>query len=303
MKHRNDDISKWSDAIDKTIDHIDQLLDNRQPVPDEDSILYRSLEKVLMRIERQRVVKRRWRLNIAVAIIAFVGIFSVLHFTDDLSESYREITVAYGEKYIVTLPDGSRVWLNAGSKLSYPEQFKRKKRQVNIEGEGFFEISKNPECPFIVTTNHLQVEVLGTTFNVHDYINEDRASVSLETGKVKLKLIGNSEYEANLTVGKTAVYNVSTRSCTIVGSKENGYNVGWTEGKLSFFNTSIDNVVKTLERKYNISISLAADSLLNYSYTFHSKQEELGHIFRRMELISPIRVERISDNHYCIYPK
>lgn len=245
MKYKNDDIDKWNDAIDKTIERIDQLVDSTQPGPDEDSILYRSLEKVLVRIERQRVIRRRWKLNIAAAVVLLIGVFSVFHFTGDISEEYREITVAYGEKYIVALPDGSRVWLNAGSKLSYPKQFKGKTRQVNIEGEGFFDVTKKPEHPFIVTTNHLQVEVLGTTFNVHDYADENVASVSLETGKVKLKLTGNSKYEADLVVGKTAVYDVTSQNCNIVNSKEKGYSADWKEGNLSFFNTSISNVVKT----------------------------------------------------------
>lgn len=304
MKYKNDDIGKWNDAIDKTIEHIDQLVESTQLGPDEDSILYRSLEKVLARIERRNTIRRRWKLNIAVAVAILVGMFSIFHFTGDLSgEEYREITVAYGEKYIVALPDGSRAWLNAGSKLSYPKQFKGKTRQVKIEGEGFFDITKKTEHPFIVTTNHLQVEVLGTTFNVHDYADEDVASVSLETGKVKLKLIGNSKYEADLTVGNTAVYDVVKQSCNVMNSKENGYSADWKEGNLSFFNTSIGNVVKTLERKYNISISLVDGSLLKYSYTFRSKQEELGHIFKRMEMITPIRIKQISDGHYCIYPK
>ena len=303
MKYKNDDIDKWNDAIDKTIERIDQLVDSTQPGPDEDSILYRSLEKVLVRIERQRVIRRRWKLNIAAAVVLLIGVFSVFHFTGDISEEYREITVAYGEKYIVALPDGSRVWLNAGSKLSYPKQFKGKTRQVNIEGEGFFDVTKKPEHPFIVTTNHLQVEVLGTTFNVHDYADENVASVSLETGKVKLKLTGNSKYEADLVVGKTAVYDVTSQNCNIVNSKEKGYSADWKEGNLSFFNTSISNVVKKLERKYNISISLVDDSLLKYSYTFRSKQEEFGNIFKRMEMITPIRIKQISDGHYCIYPR
>ena len=303
MKYKNDDIDKWNDAIDKTIERIDQLVDSTQPGPDEDSILYRSLEKVLVRIERQRVIRRRWKLNIAAAVVLLIGVFSVFHFTGDISEEYREITVAYGEKYIVALPDGSRVWLNAGSKLSYPKQFKGKTRQVNIEGEGFFDVTKKPEHPFIVTTNHLQVEVLGTTFNVHDYADENVASVSLETGKVKLKLTGNSKYEADLVVGKTAVHHVTSQNCNIVNSKEKGYSADWKEGNLSFFNTSISNVVKTLERKYNISISLVDDSLLKYSYTFRSKQEEFGNIFKRMEMITPIRIKQISDGHYCIYPR
>lgn len=303
MKYKNDDIDKWNDAIDKTIERIDQLVDSTQPGPDEDSILYRSLEKVLVRIERQRVIRRRWKLNIAAAVVLLIGVFSVFHFTGDISEEYREITVAYGEKYIVALPDGSRVWLNAGSKLSYPKQFKGKTRQVNIEGEGFFDVTKKPEHPFIVTTNHLQVEVLGTTFNVHDYADENVASVSLETGKVKLKLTGNSKYEADLVVGKTAVYDVTSQNCNIVNSKEKGYSADWKEGNLSFFNTSISNVVKTLERKYNISISLVDDSLLKYSYTFRSKQEEFGNIFKRMEMITPIRIKQISEGHYCIYPR
>ena len=89
MKYKNDDIDKWNDAIDKTIERIDQLVDSTQPGPDEDSILYRSLEKVLVRIERQRVIRRRWKLNIAAAVVLLIGVFSVFHFTGDISEEYR----------------------------------------------------------------------------------------------------------------------------------------------------------------------------------------------------------------------
>lgn len=303
MEQEKFDIDQWEKAIGQTIDNIDRLVEEHQPHPNENAILYRSLEKILSRIERQRTIRRRWIYGIAASVAIAVGLFSFQNLVNHETENYREIKTSYGEKYIVALPDGSRVWLNACSKLTYPEQFKKKTREVHIDGEGFFEISKNPDAPFIVNTNQMQIEVLGTSFNVHDYSGDKKASVSLETGKIKLKLPDNPEYGINLSPGKAAIHNAGEPDCKIINNDNYTYSSAWRDDRLNFYNTSIEEVIKTLERKYDISVSIADPDIETYSYTFCSRQESLNDILNRMKLITPIMIRKTSDKHYYIYKR
>ena len=250
------------------------MVDSTQPGPDEDSILYRSLEKVLVRIERQRVIRRRWKLNIAAAVVLLIGVFSVFHFTGDISEEYREITVAYGEKYIVALPDGSRVWLNAGSKLSYPKQFKGKTRQVNIEGEGFFDVTKKPEHPFIVTTNHLQVEVLGTTFNVYAYERENTVEMVLLTGKVKINT-NKAPYQSYYVKPNEKISLDKQSGSLKIKKTDARFETAWLRDEMVFRSERLETVFDKLERKYGVTIQYDNLKQDNDRFTGSFNNEEI----------------------------
>ena len=152
------------------------------------------------------------------------------------------------------LPDGSVVCLNSGSVLKYDPAFLRKKnREVYLIGEGYFEVQKNPEKPFIVHADDINVKVLGTVFNVRSYPEDSEIEVSLIKGKVNV--FSASETRDNVILAPDEQLTYDKRS-----GKMNHHHVDalqtsqWTTGRLSFVNASVPEIMKAIERKYDVRI-------------------------------------------------
>lgn len=162
--------------------------------------------------------------------------------------------VPFGEKRQIVLADGSEVWVNAGSMIIYPETFNGNDRSIYLIGEARFVVAKNPEKPFIVKTNHLEIEALGTIFNVAAYPNESITTATLEEGCVRIDLKESNLKASVLKPNEQLVYNHLARkiSITEVDATQTGL---WKNGYLIFENTSFASLVSTLERKYNVEIS------------------------------------------------
>jgi transmembrane sensor len=151
-----------------------------------------------------------------------------------------------GQTYQVQLPDGSRVWLNAQSSITYPVNFEGKmQREVTLKGEGYFEVAKNPAHPFIVKSNAQRVEVLGTHFNVHAYPDEDQISTTLLEGAVRLNGL------TYLKPGQKAIYKNSQFSLSIA---DIAAETAWKDGRFSFSGKDFQEVMKTIARWYDVEI-------------------------------------------------
>ena len=168
---------------------------------------------------------------------------------------HHELYVPYGQKFRVTLSDGTKVFCDAGTTLRYPSNFTSGNvRNIALTGQAYFDVSKRKKQPFVVHTRDMDIEVLGTQFNVSSY-NEDRStSTVLVEGSVK---VSTSKAEADeivtMTPGQKAV--VNTRNKGIWLTSVNTYDhTSWISGKLVFKRTDIDRILKTLSRKYNVVI-------------------------------------------------
>lgn len=176
---------------------------------------------------------------------------------------YNTMTTPRGRQFNVTLPDGTRVWLNAASSLRYPTAFTGKERRVEVTGEAYFEVVKNKEQPFKVSIDHkMEVEVLGTSFNVNAYSDEPSINTTLVTGSVKL-LPSNQQYGALiLKPGQQA-----QQSTTIHGSDllpvmrvkevDLGDVVAWKEGAFAFNDADLPTMMRQLSRWYNVEVEYA----------------------------------------------
>src|SRR5690606_25711612 len=137
---------------------------------------------------------------------------------DDAEQTvYQEIKAAYGTQTQLQLADGTKVWLNAGSKLSFPISFNGlDERKVKLIGEGFFKVNKNARQAFIVQTSHMDIKVLGTSFNVNAYENEDNITVALEEGKVSLLKCarGKTKEMISLNPNEVASYDLINNQIT-----------------------------------------------------------------------------------------
>lgn len=169
----------------------------------------------------------------------------------------NQLIVPFGRNSSVKLPDGTVAYLNAGSRLVYPVRFEGDKREVFLFGEGFFDVTHNAEMPFVVITNELEVEVLGTKFNISAYPSDNIVETVLVEGKVKIKETGfhvmSSDYI--LKPNQQATYYRKSEKTEIRQVNVMNY-VTWHQGYLNFESLDLIRIVKKLERYYNIRIQL-----------------------------------------------
>ena len=170
---------------------------------------------------------------------------------------YNTIATPRGGQYRIILPDGSKVWLNAASSLRFPAAFAGNERTVELTGEAYFEIAKNAEKPFHVRVpsggtdgKDMDVEVLGTSFNVMAYANEEKIHTTLLEGKVKVKQGALAE---NLSPGREAIVDQATHAMEVAdGNIEQA--VAWKDGLFRFKETDIRELMRQVERWYDVDV-------------------------------------------------
>lgn len=185
----------------------------------------------------------------------------------------NQLIVPYGKTSEVMLPDGTRVILNAGSRLVYPEKFGGKQREVFLYGEAFFDVRHNDKQPFVVQVNDLQVKDLGTQFNVSAYQSDSSVETFLAEGKVSIKQHNSGFFDqvTELFPGQLASYNRQTKQTVVEAVAVDDYTL-WTKGMMKFESMELGHITKKLERFYNIR------------FKFIDPQLETLHISGKLEL-------------------
>lgn len=182
--------------------------------------------------------------------------------TTSKATTINQIIVPFGHRHMLTLSDGTRVQLNADSRLVFPAVFSDKNREVYLKGEGYFEVFKNPNKPFIVKTDFIEIKVLGTTFNISAYGDEKIASAILVEGEVvvsrKGKMLGN--FEKKLNPGQGCFYSSSTHTSDIQNVDLCDY-ISWKDGLLLFKDKPLINIISRVEKYYNRKIQIEGDKL------------------------------------------
>lgn len=180
------------------------------------------------------------------------------------SATINQIIVPFGRRHEITLSDGTRVHLNSGSRLVFPAEFSDSKREVYLKGEGYFEVFKDKEKPFIVRTNFVNIKVLGTVFNISAYDDEEVATTVLVEGKVvvsqKNKHLGFTE--KNLDPGQGCFYSSSTFTSEIKEVHLFEY-TSWKDGMFYFTDKPLSSVVSRVEKYYNQKIHIDGEALPN----------------------------------------
>lgn len=164
--------------------------------------------------------------------------------------AYNTLTTARGRQYQLVLSDGSKVWLNAGSSIRYPQAFTEQERRVEITGEAYFEVSGSAQDPFIVSANGAQVRVLGTHFDVNAYTDETTLNTSLLEGRVR---IGKGSDSVLLKPGQQARLDAGG-IIRVVELSDPGASVAWKDGYFSFEDADIQTVMRQLSRWYDIEV-------------------------------------------------
>ncbi|MDO6738707.1 FecR family protein [Wenyingzhuangia sp. 2_MG-2023] len=190
----------------------------------------------------------------------------------------------YGKKLTVTLPDGSLVKLNSGSEIKFPEFFRDSIREVTLSGEAFFEVKKDSLHPFVVKTSLITTRVLGTSFNIKSYDDEDDITVTLATGKISVDI--ENENEILLTPSYQVNYNKSTQGFVKQKIDLDRF-LCWRDGVLRFDNEKLATAIPKLEKWFNVKIKIQNQSSKNCSFTGVFKNASLENILQNITFVKP----------------
>lgn len=240
----------------------------------------------------------------AVVLVGLITYFSYRQGEENLREALTdiEVTAPMGSRVQIRLPDGSLVTLNAGSHITYAQDFGVDNREVHLQGEGYFEVNHNEKIPFYVHSKNLQVKVLGTKFNFKDYPEDRKVTVSLIEGKVALCNQNRQEEEYFLKPKERASYNKSDGTIKIESAQQVDTDVNWQQGILSFNEVSLTEVAQSLERCYNVRITLNNTSLPAYRVyaTFNRTEQSIKDVLEVLTATGKIHYT-IKGNNVVLY--
>ena len=244
-----------------------------------------------------------WRYAAVVAIIIAVGCISYWQGEVNVKDTFADISVEapLGSKTKLYLPDGTLVWLNAGSRMTYSQGFGVDNRKVELEGEGYFEVKRNEKIPFFVKTKDLQLQVLGTKFNFSDYPEDHEVVVSLLEGKVGLNNLLREEKEAVLSPDERAVLNKANGLLTVESVTASNASQ-WTDGYLFFDEELLPDIAKELERSYNVKIHIANDSLKTFRFygNFVRREQNIQEVLEALASTEKMQY-KIEERNITIY--
>ena len=211
------------------------------------------------------------------------------------SPRFHLLQVPRGGEYALVLADGTRVWLNAETELSYPSYFSGKDRRVKLKGEAYFEVTADTSMPFIVETKHLQINVLGTSFNISAYPDESHHA-TLAKGKIKAIY---EEKQVILSPGEQALL---TDSGMIVHAGDIATYTSWKERRFVFKNKPLQEVARDLERWYNVRLTIRQDAQPIRLTANLPKYENIEKILHIIENIARVKCET-NDQEIIIKPE
>ncbi len=250
---------------------------------------------ILLEEKKDRKKINIWRYYQQVAAILFIPVlaFSIWYYASErpnapvqqMVESLVEINAPDGARVEFFLPDSSRGWLNSGSKLKFPAVFKGE-RKVELSGEAWFDVQHLDNTGFIVSVPDMNVNVLGTQFNVSAYPGEVCTDVTLEEGKVEIQ--GKSGiFNETLSPNERITFNQKTRTLTLSEVDASRFSA-WKEGFLIIDNERLGQVIGRLERWYNVDIIIQDDVLKEYRFKATFKDEPLEEVLRLIAKTTPV---------------
>lgn len=230
---------------------------------------------------------------VAASVLLFWFLFRPGEHTETKPISNTVRTKA-GDKASINLPDGSKVWLNGDSKITYAEDFRNKTREVYLSGEAFFDVAKDKTKPFIIHTRTITLKVLGTAFNVRSYDNEKETETALVHGSVEITLRNNPDKKILLKPGeKLLVKNIPADTLTTYtkkhdeetpiavltnmhyyGGDSSSVETSWTKNELVFNDEPLDKIALNLERWFNVRVTIINENLKREKFTATIEEED-----------------------------
>jgi ferric-dicitrate binding protein FerR (iron transport regulator) len=225
----------------------------------------------------------------------------------ELKEALNKVIVSYGKKSMIVLSDGTKVWLNAGSQLVYPAFFSNDTREVSLVGEAFFDVTKNPEKPFIVKASDVNIQVLGTRFDISAYPEDKIIQTVLEEGKINLKYEENGLFKRDHTLSMTpnqmVEFDRSSRETASSIVNVSKY-VSWKEGMLEFEKVNLNKALKQIERFYNVNITLGSEQIGEFKLSGKLDLKNTAEdVLNVIKLTLPVNWHRKANGDYVLTNK
>ena len=240
-----------------------------------------------------------------------------------LTLSQNNISTKPGSKTQVTLPDGSKVILNADSKLSYPDNFMGNTREVTLEGEAFFDVTKNKKKPFIIHSKTMDIKVLGTVFNIKAYPFESLSEASLISGSIEVILKTRTNEKIFLKPNEKITVSNNTESKQTPNPEKDKYReivplisinklkfdnadnqvseIAWTQNKLIFNNESFENLVQLLQRWYGLEIRIETNKLKDINFTGRFYSESISQVLEALQITHKFNYSNNNKGQIVIY--
>lgn len=205
----------------------------------------------------------------------------------------NHLVIPKGKTYQLSLSDGTRIWLNSETEITYPTHFSENKREVKLIGEAYFEVAKDKAKPFIVYANGMEIKVLGTSFNVSCYTSDNIISTTLVEGSVAVKTThGKTE---TITPSEQFTYNKENNKSTIQAVDTQLF-TSWIEGKYIFKNATLEEIVTKLQHWYEFSIIYEDNNLKNKRYSIVAERNtKLDQLLEVISYTSEVKLERVNN--------
>lgn len=260
---------------------------------------YSKLEKQLPRQHSRRLLPLQLGMAAAtVALLCVMGWFAYDYLCPDALQTVSTLA----EVRTVRLPDGSEVTLNHFSSLTYPERFRQANREVSLNGEAYFEVTKDPQHPFIVQAEAISVQVLGTHFNVEAYRDDPEVKATLLEGSVAVS-DKSSSTRIVLRPNESAIYNKVKKSLTLEATAHAPKEIAWRSGQFFFNNQPLREIARQLSNSFGIKIHITEEALRNYRFTASfTNGESLEQILELLHQAGQFDYSR-NNNQLTITPK
>jgi len=256
-----------------------------------------AVEEKFVPVSRHSLNWRRW-LNYAAILIVCLGIGLSSHlytrsfFIRQITEKIYSVKAERGQRANITLPDGTKVWLNSHTEITYPSNYGINDRTVSLKGEAFFEVAKDDKSRFIVKTDGLSVEALGTSFNVKAYDEDNEITATLFTGKVKAMAWGK---EVILLPNQFASFYRDNHKLIAGNTEDSSYARMWLDNELSFKGQTLSEIAVTLGRISNVHIEFTSEKIKQYKFSGVIKNNSLDNVIEIISLTAPIMYESRGD--------
>lgn len=249
-----------------------------------------------------QVAARRSILRMAAAILLVAAVIAAIYTLMPRQSAMLVVETSAGQQEEVLLDDGTLIVLNENSALTFPKQFaEAAKRTVQLRGEAYFDVSENPNQPFVLTTSQTQITVLGTAFNVRAYPQETITEVEVAEGKVQFGVL-NSDAAIILEANDRATFD--TRGNKLSREAVSALNASaWYTHQLTFKNTPLRNVFAALERYYKVDIELANPEIAACHFTGNFQDLEVAKVIESVSVGLGLKTEEVASDQYKIYGK
>ena len=211
-----------------------------------------------------------------------------------------EVSVPFGEKQTVTLADGTTLHLNSGSRLTYPATFSGDNRTVFMDGEAYLDVAKDPEHPFVIKSQGIDIKVLGTSFNFKNFAQERTAELLLVDGSVETNISGHNETRlVRLKPGDRMLYNRENDKLDVTMFTPSGYKAFYEDNSLHFYDMEMSDIALDLSRRFNCEIVVLDENLASRRYfSIFTNNETLDQILAVMSSNGKMSVRRTGKTIY-----